>query len=1149
MGYSMRNVEQGSDNIAEARAWIEQHLDLKDWRGDEAEVHCPLSQHTDAHASASANPVNRTWYCHGCDVGDTLSSLAETLGVEPPPWHAANSANGSTTNSAAPPPAAPFPYCDERGEKVFEVVRLYGIVWKVPPAGRGLPYRLPELSGIPASGKPLIIVEGEKDADRLAELGFAATCNAGGAGKWTAAHSRRLPRGLNTVVLLGDADVPGMQHLEKTGDSLLKYARVEQVLVVLPEAMGFELQDTGGKDVSDWLDEEQDRGSEDVERLLAEAVPFDGIQWPEASVDAGDPAASGQRSVADDRPEIVATPGDRLSWTREAIDVLVRVPDDEHALYESPVRSSSTGASAGMLTSLRRIQLPKNYDWLERPEGSLWIDMAKDSDVETRLDMYTRWLRPTKKELVPVDPSGAISKAIQARYKADTVDGSRPRLRVLEGIVDSPTMRRDGSLITKPGYDPESGLFADFDARNWKPDLLPKKPSRFDAMTAAHTLLDVVRESQFAGPLDSAIWLALVLTIVGRVYVTGNIPLFGLTANHRGAGKGTLADLATIIATGLAPAKWAPISGRKAEDAADEERKRLISVALAGLRVLCIDNVEPGQAVGSSALEGALTNGGDSTPGTISDRILGESRTSGTVPWRTVVIATGNNLTFRGDMPRRAVLCKLLTKEMEPELHQYKLHPDPQRYVRQARPELLAAVLTILSAHHHALESAGAAAEGTAEQVARGEAVVIRPWVNSYGRWSDCVRSAIVWALGDAALDPWLGNAAVKAEAVPEQAEAMAFLKAWHDMFGSREVTTAAIDAACETEDDSENVKAAALEEAVRHISLAPAQRKDVAINRRSLGFWCGRRCDEPGPWVLRKGKRERTWFVEPGPKLAQSPEPTPAAQAIRDLLADFPDDFVFQGVTLGRRALYDCLLQLSKDRLLSLRYVYQDGHHLAEHLQKYETTRISVDPMRKVYRDRAKWLLSLSIHFLACEANHKRPAGLAYEQAKDRFESMAKTTTREESALSLLLDAARQLDSAEENAEVLAQKAIELSVEGSDSTQKQKWDRWFDADVEAAIKELLGLKEPSEERDYLGAASWPQAMFNMLVEKAKQVRQNRESGKGHYNRMTREPLYDMLMDLVRLEMAARKPSTIEDISDADWERLKSAPFSPKFTT
>jgi len=890
----MRNVEQGqSANIAEAHAWIEKYLDVRSWRGDEAEIRCPLPQHSDKHPSASANAAERVWFCHSCSIGGKLSDLAKKLGVAPPPWHSENGANGSIPARAAPPPDVVYPYRDERGEVIFEVVRLHGekgfrqrhttdgkVVWKVPPAGRGLPYRLPELAGVPASGQPLIIVEGEKDADRLAKLGFASTCNAEGAGKWTARHSRRLPRGLSAVVLLGDADVPGQRHLEKTGGSLLEYARVEQVLVVAPETMGFEIQDKGGRDISDWLDEDPGRDATDVERLLEKAVPYESIQWPQADA-AGDSGASGRPSPADDRAEIVATPGERLSWTREAIDVLVRAPDDENALYESPVRSASTGTSVGMLSSLRRVQLPADYDWLKRPKGSLWIDIATDSDVTTRLDKYTRWFRPTKKEMVAMDPGSIHAKAIQARYKTDTLDGSRPRFRVLQGIVDSPTIRPDGSLVLEPGFDRESGLYADFDIQDWKPDLIPENPSRFDAMTAAHRLLEVVSESQFAGSLDSAIWLALVLTIVGRAYVAGNVPLFGLTANHRGTGKGTQVDLASIIATGLAPAKWAPVSGRRAEDVADEERKRLMSVALAGLRVLCIDNVEADQAVGSSALESALTNGGDSTPGTISDRILGESRTSGTVPWRTVVIATGNNLKFRGDMPRRAVLCKLQTDELEPELHEYKLHPDPQRYVHEHRKEMLAAVLTILSAHHRAKESAGAAAEGTAEQVARGQAVVIRPWVNSYGNWSDFVRSAIVWALGDAALDPWLGNAAVKKDAVPEQAEAMEFLKAWHGMFGSREVTTAAIDKACDTADGGD-AKAAALEEAARHIGIAEPKRGDLAINRRSLGFWCGRRHDQPGPWVLRKGERERTWFVEPGPVPTQEPKPTPETAPVK---------------------------------------------------------------------------------------------------------------------------------------------------------------------------------------------------------------------------------------------------------------------------
>ena len=239
----------------------------------------------------------------------------------------------------------------------------------------------------------------------------------------------------------------------------------------------------------------------------------------------------------------------------------------------------------------------------------------------------------------------------------------------------------------------------------------------------------------------------------------------------------------------------------------------------------------------------------------------------------------------------------------------------------------------------------------------------------------------------------------------------------------------------------------------------------------------------------------EQAEKTQPAADYAPSPE---AEQAIRDLLADFPDDFVFQGVTLGRGALCKCLLQVcNNDWLLGLRYVYQDGHQLAEHLpnamnnvfyhglENELTTSI-------VYQDRdddaqaaAEGWLTLSIYALAWEANLKRPAGPAYEQAKTRFKSMAKTTAREEIALNYLLAAARRLDSVEADAEVLAQKAIELSVEGSDSTQKQKWDRWFDADVEAAIKELLGLKEPSEARDYLGAASWSEAMLNMLFRKS----------------------------------------------------------------
>jgi RecA/RadA recombinase len=100
--------------------------------------------------------------------------------------------------------AATYPYVDEAGNFLFEVVRFDpkdfrqrrrarpdddpakvhdGWVWAV--AGiRQVPYRLPELIEAAASERTIFIAEGEKDCDQCWRLGLPATTNAGGAGKW-----------------------------------------------------------------------------------------------------------------------------------------------------------------------------------------------------------------------------------------------------------------------------------------------------------------------------------------------------------------------------------------------------------------------------------------------------------------------------------------------------------------------------------------------------------------------------------------------------------------------------------------------------------------------------------------------------------------------------------------------------------------------------------------------------------------------------------------------------------------------------------------------------------------------------------------------------------------------------------------------------
>lgn len=151
---------------------------------------------------------------------------------------------------------ATYDYCDERGELLYQAVRLWdekrgkdfrqrrpdgkgGWTWRLDDARRVL-YRLPELL---ASSGPVFVVEGEKDADNLARIGLTATTNPMGAGKWRAEYAETL-RG-REVAILPDNDGPGRAHAAAVAESLRGVAASVRV-VALPglAAKG---------DVSDWL--------------------------------------------------------------------------------------------------------------------------------------------------------------------------------------------------------------------------------------------------------------------------------------------------------------------------------------------------------------------------------------------------------------------------------------------------------------------------------------------------------------------------------------------------------------------------------------------------------------------------------------------------------------------------------------------------------------------------------------------------------------------------------------------------------------------------------------------------------------------------------------------------------------------------------
>lgn len=142
----------------------------------------------------------------------------------------------------------------DKGQRSGWSYKMDGVEW--------LPYRLPELVEDVASGYPIFVVEGEKKADMLRDIGVPATCNHGGAGKFPETLAQWF-KGADVIVLPDDDPqaknkdgsprfhpdgrpvFPGQDHAELIARRLDGVARRIRVLNI-PD-----LPPKGG--VDDWL--------------------------------------------------------------------------------------------------------------------------------------------------------------------------------------------------------------------------------------------------------------------------------------------------------------------------------------------------------------------------------------------------------------------------------------------------------------------------------------------------------------------------------------------------------------------------------------------------------------------------------------------------------------------------------------------------------------------------------------------------------------------------------------------------------------------------------------------------------------------------------------------------------------------------------
>jgi hypothetical protein len=209
----------------------------------------------------------------GCTTDSVCAALNLTLADLFPPKE--------TRNGGGKRIVATYDYHDASGKLIFQVVRYEpkdfrqrkpdgngGWIWKMDGVEKVL-FRLPEIRAAIVGGKFIFQCEGEKDALAMAERGFDATCNPGGAGKWLDSYTETLCGA--DVVIIGDKDKAGRDHAQLVAGKLRGGAKSVRVI---------ELPDTNGKPVKDAADFFTAGGTAESLIALVDTAP----EWTPASV-------------------------------------------------------------------------------------------------------------------------------------------------------------------------------------------------------------------------------------------------------------------------------------------------------------------------------------------------------------------------------------------------------------------------------------------------------------------------------------------------------------------------------------------------------------------------------------------------------------------------------------------------------------------------------------------------------------------------------------------------------------------------------------------------------------------------------------------------------------------------------------------------
>jgi hypothetical protein len=369
--------------------------------------------------------------------------------------------------------------------------------------------------------------------------------------------------------------------------------------------------------------------------------------------------------------------------------------------------------------------------------------------LRVRLVMFARWTKTNEAgDVVACLPSDAITLAV---LEARAWSG----IRILSGIVETPTLRPDRTISQRPGYDAATRTL-------YLPTVafpeIPDQPTHIDACEAlrffwVETSYDFpFRGMGYADPAALAsdpdgVWrfkeakkspdawgiTAASMTIVARPGLVGDVPAVLFDAAAPGTGKGLQVDVSVLATVGRIPEKltW-PNQGDKGSTDA-EVGKMLAGAVIEGAQIIVWDEILG--PFGGPAINNVLT-----CRGRTKLRIIGTPNTP-TLSYTATMLGAGNNITARDNTHRRALVPRLESPDENPADHGGWRCEDLRANVAALRPRLVVALLTVLRAY--------VVAGCPAEYERDGVLLPMPPkWGGGFEDWSGLVARAILWAGG-----------------------------------------------------------------------------------------------------------------------------------------------------------------------------------------------------------------------------------------------------------------------------------------------------------------------------------------------------------------------------------------------------------------